>query len=70
MELILFLLLVVVLVVILALRISVDAPGVAAVSAPVGDPMEFIRVFASQADLEYDDAQLPDSIVISVPPGS
>jgi hypothetical protein len=52
------------------LRISVDAPGVAAVSAPVGDPMEFIRVFASQADLEYDDAQLPDSIVISVPPGS
>jgi hypothetical protein len=52
------------------LRISVDAPGVAAVSAPVGDPMEFIRVFASQAQLEYDDAQLPDSIVISVPPGS
>jgi hypothetical protein len=52
------------------LRISVDAPGVAAVSAPVGDPMEFVRVFASQADLEYDDAQLPDSIVISVPPGS
>jgi hypothetical protein len=50
------------------LRISVDAPGVAAVSAPVGDPMEFIRVFASQAQLEYDDAQLPDSIVISVPP--
>jgi hypothetical protein len=29
--------------------------------------MEFIRVFASQAQLEYDDAQLPDSIVISVP---
>jgi hypothetical protein len=49
------------------LRISVDAPGVAAVSAPVGDPMEFIRVFASQAQLEYDDAQLTDSIVISVP---
>jgi hypothetical protein len=52
------------------LRISVDAPGVAAVSAPVGDPMEFIRTFAFQADLEYDDAQLPDSIVISIPPGS
>jgi hypothetical protein len=52
------------------LRVSVDAPGVAAVSAPVGDPLEFIRAFAQNADLEYDDAQLPDSIVISIPPGS
>jgi hypothetical protein len=52
------------------LRISVDAPGIAAVSAPVGDPMEFIRAFAFNAGLEYDDAQLPDSIVISIPPGS
>jgi hypothetical protein len=52
------------------LRISVDAPGVAAVSAPVGDPIEFIRTAANQLGLEVDDSTLPDSIVVSVPAGA
>jgi hypothetical protein len=51
-------------------RISVDAPGVAAVSAPVGDPMNFVTVAANQLGLEVDDSTLPDSIVVSVPAGA
>jgi hypothetical protein len=53
-------------------HIRVDAPGVAAVSAPVGDPMQFIVTAASQLDLEVDDSQNADGlgpITISVPPG-
>jgi len=51
-------------------RVSVDAPGVAAVSAPVGDPMSFVTVAANQLGLEVDDSNAPDSIVVSVPPGA
>lgn len=52
------------------LRISVDAPGERAVSAPVGDPIAFLLTFASQADLEVDDSQNVDGrgpVTVSVP---
>lgn len=52
------------------LRVSVDAPGVAAVSAPITDPLGFIVELCDVADLEYDEDALPDQVVISTPPGS
>lgn len=55
------------------LRISVDAPGVAAVSAPIGDPLAFIVTAASQMDLEVDESESVDGkgpVTIGVPPGA
>lgn len=52
------------------LRVSTDAPGVSAVSAPIDDPMLFIVDLCDAADLEYDEDALPDRVVISRPPGS
>lgn len=51
-------------------RIRVDSPGERAVSAEILDPITLIRDIAFQAGLEIDDAQIPDSIVISVPAGA
>lgn len=52
------------------LRVSTDAPGVSAVSAPIDDPMLAIIDLCDAADLEYDEDALPDKVVISWPPGS
>jgi hypothetical protein len=50
-------------------RIRLDAPGVAAVSAPVPDPMTFIVIAANQLGLEADDS-VDGQVTISVPPGA
>lgn len=52
------------------LRVSTDAPGVSAVSAPITDPLQLIVDLCDAADLEYDEDALPDKVVISVPPGA
>ncbi len=50
-------------------RIRIDAPGIAAVSAPVGDPLAFVTVAANELGLEADDS-VDGQITVSVPPGA
>jgi hypothetical protein len=47
-------------------RVSVDAPGVAAVSAPVGDPLVFLAEAARSLGLVVDDTS-PGVVTIATP---
>ena len=54
-------------------RVKVDAPGVAAGSAPIPDPVAFIVEAANELGLEVDDSQNTDGegpITITVPAGA
>lgn len=54
-------------------RLSIDRPGIAAVSAEITDPVAFLTVAANQLGLEVDDSQNVDGlgpITITVPPGA
>lgn len=49
-------------------RIRIDSPGLAAQSAPVGDPIQFITTAASELGLEVDDST-PGVLMITPPVG-
>lgn len=50
-------------------RVSIDAPGIAAVSAPIADPMAFVIIAANELGLEAE-AQDDGTVIVSIPPGS